>query len=91
MDRVQKPNNHLWDSSVSLAMVYGLDGHGIGVDSQQGTESFLFSSLQTGSEVHSSLPTLGVKQLRDEFDHSTPSSGEVKNFSIHLHGVVLIS
>jgi hypothetical protein len=92
------------DSSVSIALGYGLDNHILGFDSWQGLGIFLFtttSRMAVGLTqppiqwVSRALP-LGVKWPGHEADHSPPSSAKVKNAwsytstpPICLHGVVL--
>jgi hypothetical protein len=71
------------DSSVGIAMDYGLDGRGSIPGG--GSDSSLLS-VQTGSGAHpASYPmgtgdlSLGVNRPRREDDRSPPSSSEVKN------------
>jgi hypothetical protein len=77
--------NH--DSSVGIALGYGLDDRGSRVRFPAGAGNFsLHHRVQNGSGVHpASYPTvpgnlsLGVKRPGREADHSPPSSAEVKN------------
>jgi hypothetical protein len=90
------------DSSVGIALGYGLDGV-LGFDSRGGLGSFLITVSRTALGP-TQLPmqwvpgalSLGVKRPGREADHSPPSSAEVKNvwsytstLPIRLHGVVL--
>jgi hypothetical protein len=92
------------DSSVGMALGYGLDDRGSRVLFPEGGWEFsLHHRVQNGSGAHPASYTmgtrrsfLGVKRPRREADHSPPSSAEVKNelsytFTppIRLHGVVL--
>jgi hypothetical protein len=92
------------DSSVGIALGYGLDDRGSRVRFPAGAGNFsLHHSVQNGSGAHpasypmgTSALSLGVKRAGREADHSPPSSAEVKNAwsytstpPIRLHGVVL--
>jgi hypothetical protein len=93
------------DSSVSIALGYGLDDRGCRVRFPAGTGNFsLHHRVQDGSGAHpASYPmgarcglSMGVKWPGREANHSPPSSAEVKNAwnytsipPIRLHGVVL--
>jgi hypothetical protein len=92
------------DSSVGIALGYGLDDRGSRVRLPAGAgNSSLHHRVQNGSGAHPvSHPMgtrgsfLGVKRLGREADHSPPSSAEVKecvelylHYPIRLHGVVL--
>jgi hypothetical protein len=92
------------DSSVGIALGYGLDDRGYRVRFPAGARNFsLHHRVQNGSGdtqppiqwVPGAL-SLGVKRPGREADHSPPSSAEVKNawsytstLPIRLHGVVL--
>jgi hypothetical protein len=93
-----------WSSSVNIVAGYGLDNWGLGVQFLAGTENFYpLHHSQTSSGAHPAscpmgtrAPSLGVKQLGCEADHSPTFSPEVKNMwcynltpPIYLHGVVL--
>jgi hypothetical protein len=92
------------DSSVGIALGYGLDDRGSRVPFPAGAGNFsLHHHVQNGSGAprasyqmgtRGSFP--GVKRPGREADHSPPSSAGVKEFvelylhsPIHLHGVVL--
>jgi hypothetical protein len=92
------------DSSVGIALGYGLDDRGSRVRFPAGAGNFsLNHRVQNGSGAHpASYPMgivdsfLGVKRPGREADHSGPSSAEVKNAwsytstpPIRLHVVVL--
>jgi hypothetical protein len=92
------------DSSVGIALGYGLDDGVLGFDSRRGLEIFLFTTVSRMSLAPTQpriqwVPgtlSLGVKRPGREADHSHPSSAEVKNAwrytsipPIRLHGVVL--
>jgi hypothetical protein len=74
------------DSSVSIALGYGLDDRGSTVRFQAGAGNFsLHRRVQNGSGAHpASYPmgtrgfSLGVKRPGREADYSPPSSAEVK-------------
>jgi hypothetical protein len=74
------------NSSVGIALGYGLDDRGSRVRFPAGAENFsLHHRVQNGSGAHpASYPMgargsfLGVKQPGREADHSPPSSAEVK-------------
>jgi hypothetical protein len=91
------------DSSVGIALGYGLDDWGSRVRFPAETGNFpLHHRVQNGSGAHpasyqwvSGALSLGVKRLGREAEHSPPSSAEVKNAwsytstpPIRLHGVV---
>jgi hypothetical protein len=91
------------DSSVVIALGYGLDNRGSRVRFPVGAGNFsLHHRVQSGSGAHPApiqwVPgalSLGVKWPGNEADHSFPSSAEVKDFvelylhsPIRLHGVV---
>jgi hypothetical protein len=89
------------DSSVSIALGYGLDDGGSWVQFLARAGNFpLHHCIQTGSGAHpashsGALP-LGVKRPGREADHSPPSSAEVKecmelylHSPIRLYGIVL--
>jgi hypothetical protein len=75
------------DSSVCIALGYGLDDQGSRVRIPAGAGNFsLHHRVQNGSGAHPvSYPmgtrgfSLGVKRQGHESDHSPPSSAEVKN------------
>jgi hypothetical protein len=92
------------DSSVRIALGYGLDDQGSRVRIPAGPGNFsLHHRVQNGSGAHPAsyrMGTrgffLGVKRPARETDHSPPSSAEVKNAwsctstpPVHLHDVVL--
>jgi hypothetical protein len=92
------------DSSVGIALGYGLDDRGSRVRFPAGAGKFsLHHRVQNDSGAHSaSYPmgttssSLGVKRPGREADHSPPSSAEVKNAwrytstpPIRLHSVAL--
>jgi hypothetical protein len=92
------------DSSVGIALGYGLDDRGSRVRSPAGLEIFLFTTASRTALGPSQPPiqwvpgalSLGVKRPGCESDHSPPSSAEVKNAwsyistpPVRLHGVVL--
>jgi hypothetical protein len=92
------------DSSVGIALSYGLDDRGFRVRFPAGAGDFsLHHRVQNGSGAHpASYPmctralSLGVKRPGREADHSPPQSAEAKecvepylHSPIHLHGVVL--
>jgi hypothetical protein len=92
------------DSSVGIALGYGLNDNGSRVRFPAGAVNFsLHHRVQNGSGTHpASYPmgtralSLWVKRPGREADHSPPSSVEVKEFvalylhsPIPLHGVVL--
>jgi hypothetical protein len=74
------------DSSVGIALGYGLDDRGTGVRFPAGARNFsLDHRVQNGPGAHPACypmatrgSFLGVKRLRCEADHSPPSSAEVK-------------
>jgi hypothetical protein len=75
------------DSSVGIALGYGLDDWGSRVRFPAGAGNFsVHHRVQNGSEAHpASYPmgtgdlSLGVKRLGRDGDRSPPSSAEVKN------------
>jgi hypothetical protein len=92
------------DSSVGIALGYGLDERGSRVRFPAGAGNFsLHHRIQNGSGAPQSpirwVPgalSLGVKRPGREADHSIPYSAEVKNAwsytstpPVRLHGVVL--
>jgi hypothetical protein len=89
----------LWsqDNSVCIEAGYGLDVQ-CSIPSR-GKGFFLLHGIQTGSEVHPALYTVGtrglfpweVKQLLCEADYSPPSNAEVNNAPTptRLHGMML--
>jgi hypothetical protein len=92
------------DSSVGIAIGYGLEDRMIGVQFPAGAGNFsLRHRVQTGSGAHPASYSMGiggsfleVKRPRREANHSPPSSAKVKGFIelyLHypkcLHGVVL--
>jgi hypothetical protein len=70
------------DSSVGIALGYGLDDRGSGIRFPAGAGNFsLHHRVQNCSRAHpASYPalSLGVKRPGREADHSPPSSAEVK-------------
>jgi hypothetical protein len=91
------------DSSVGIAIGYGLDDRCSRVRFPAGTGIFSLHSVQNGFGAHpASYPrgtgavSLEVKRPGCETDHSPPFSAEVKEWvglyihsPIHLHGVAL--
>jgi hypothetical protein len=93
------------DSSVGLALGYGLDDWGSRVRFPAGAGNFsLNHRVQTGSGTHPAsylmgtggVLYLGVKRPEREADHSPPSGAEVNNAwsytstpPMRLHGVVI--
>jgi hypothetical protein len=92
------------DSSVGIALGYGLDDRGSRVLFPAGTVNFLFTTASRTSPGPTQPPiqwvlgvlSLGVKRPGREADHSPPSSAEVNNACnytstppIRLNGVVL--
>jgi hypothetical protein len=92
------------DSSVGIALGYGLDDRGSSVRFPAGAGNFsLHHRVLNGSGTHPASYSmgnrgffLGVKQPGREADHSPSSSAEVKNAwsytsipLIRLHGVML--
>jgi hypothetical protein len=92
------------DSSVGIALGYGLDDRGLGFDSRRGWGIFLFTTTSRTALGPTQPPiqwvpgalSLGVKRPRREANHIPPSSAEVtKAWSytstppIRLHGMVL--
>jgi hypothetical protein len=90
--------------SIGIALGYGLDDRGSGVDSRRGLGIFLFTTASRTVLGPTQPPfqwvpgplSLGVKRPGHEADHSPPSGVEVKNARnytstppIRLHGVVL--
>jgi hypothetical protein len=73
-------------SSVSIALGYGLDDRGSRVRFPEGAGNFsIHHRVQNGSTAHPAsyqwVPgalSLGLKRPGREFDHSPPSSAEVK-------------
>jgi hypothetical protein len=74
------------DSSVGIALGYGLDDRGSRVRFSEGAGNFsLHHSVQNASGAHPASYPMGtrgsfpgVKRPRREADHSPPSSAEVK-------------
>jgi hypothetical protein len=100
------PYYTLWrshDSSVGIALGYGLDVRGF--DSRRGLGIFLFTTAVSGTALGPTQPpiqcvpgalSLGVKRPGREADHSPPTSAEVKEWvelylhsPVRFHGVVL--
>jgi hypothetical protein len=92
------------DSSVGIALGYGLDDRGSKVRFPAGAGNFsLHHHVQNGSGTHPASYPVGtrgslprVKRPEREADHSPPSSAEVKNAwsytstpPIRLYGVML--
>jgi hypothetical protein len=92
------------DSSVGIALRYGLDDRGSRVQFPAGLGIFLFTAMSRPALMPTQPPiqwvprslSLEVKRPGREADHSPPSSAKFKNMSsytftppIHLHGVVL--
>jgi hypothetical protein len=92
------------DSSVGIALGYGLDGRSSRVRFPAGAGNFsLHHRVQNGSGAHPASYSMGTrvsfpggKAAGREADHSPPCSAEVKNAwsytttpPIRLHGVVL--
>jgi hypothetical protein len=73
------------DSSVGIALGYGLDDQGFRVRFPAGAGNFFHHRVQNGSGAHPAtyqwVPgtlSLGIKRPGLETDHSPPSSAEVK-------------
>jgi hypothetical protein len=75
------------DSSVGIALGYGLDDRVLGFDSRRGLGIFLFATA-SGTALGPTQPplqwipgalSLGIKGPGREADHSPPSNAEVKN------------
>jgi hypothetical protein len=92
------------DSSVGIALGYGLDNRGPRVRYPAGLGIFPFTAASRTAPGPTQPPTqwvpgalsLGIKRPGREADHSPPSSSEVKecvelylHSPIRLHGVVL--
>jgi hypothetical protein len=92
------------DSSVGIALGYGLDDRGSRVRIPAGSGNFLFTTASRMALGPTQPPiqwvpgslSLGVRRPGREADHSLPSSTEVKNEwiynsspQIRLHGVIL--
>jgi hypothetical protein len=82
------------DSSVGIALGYGLDDRGSRVRFPRGLEIFLFTTTSRTALGPTQPPiqwvpgalSLGVKQPGREADHSPPSSTEVKEcVELYLH------
>jgi hypothetical protein len=75
------------DSSVSVALGYGLEDRGARFDSRRGLGIFVFTTASRAAPALTQPPmqwvtgtlSLGVKRPRREADHSPPSSAEDKN------------
>jgi hypothetical protein len=85
------------DSSVGIALGYGLDDRGSRVRFPAGAVNFSLPTTASRTDPGPTQPpiqwvtgalSLGVKRPGRESDHSSPSSAEVKNARC-LHGVVL--
>jgi hypothetical protein len=92
------------DSSVGIALVYGLGNRGsrVRLPARLGIFPFSTASRTVLGLTHPAIQWIsralsaGVKRLERESDHSPPSRAEVKNawsytstLPIRLHGVVL--
>jgi hypothetical protein len=74
------------DSSVGIALRYGLDEWNLGLDSRRGLGIFLFTTASRTALGPTQLPiqwvsralSLGVKRPGREADHLPPSIAEVK-------------
>jgi hypothetical protein len=92
------------DSSVGIALSYGMDDRGSRVRLPAGLEIFIFTTVSRTALGPTQPPiqwvlgaiSLRVKRPDREADHSPPSSAEVKecvelylHYQIRLHGVVL--
>jgi hypothetical protein len=82
------------DSSVGIALGYGLDDRGLGFDSRRGLGIFLFTTVSTTALGPTQPPIQwvpgalrsGVKRPGREADHSPQSSAEVKEWvDLYLH------
>jgi hypothetical protein len=82
------------DSSVGIALGYGLDDRGSRVRSPEEAGNFLFTIASITAVGPTQPPiqwipgalSLGVKRPRRETDHSLPTSAEVKEcVDLHLH------
>jgi hypothetical protein len=76
---------HSRDSSVGIALGYGMDGRGSRVRFPAGLGIFLFTASRTALgptqppiQWGPGALSLGVKRPGREADHSTPSSTEIK-------------
>jgi hypothetical protein len=87
------------DSSVGIALGYGLDDRGSRVRFLPGAGNFpLYHRIQNGSGAHPASYPMGTRVyfLGGKADHRPPSSAEIKecvelysHSPIRLHGVVL--
>jgi hypothetical protein len=76
------------DSSVGIALGYGLENWGLGFNSWQGLGIFFFTIMSRTALGPTQPPiqwvpgalSLGVKRLVCEADHSPPSSAKVKEW-----------
>jgi hypothetical protein len=68
---------------VGIATGYGLDVRWVEVGVAVGSIIFLLHIVQTGSGVHSTSYSVGVKRPRREADHSPPASAEFKEIDIY--------
>jgi hypothetical protein len=66
------------DSSVGIALGYGLDDRGSRVRFPAGAGNFLFTTPSTTALGPSQPPIQWVKRLEREADHSPPSGAKVK-------------
>jgi hypothetical protein len=82
------------DSSVGIALGYGLDDRVQGFDSRRGLGIFLFTTVFRTALEPTQPPiqrvsgdlSLGVKRPWREADHSSPSSAEVKEWmEVYIH------
>jgi hypothetical protein len=80
------------DSSVGIALGYGLDGRGSRVRFPAGAGNFsLHHIVQNGSGAHPASYPLGIRGSfpGGEADHSPPSSAEVKEWvELYLHSLI---
>jgi hypothetical protein len=98
-----KHTTHDTDTSVGIALGYGLGDRDSTVRFPAGAGNFFHHRIQNGLgptqppiQWVPGTPSLGVKRLGREADHSYPSSAEVKEWvalflhsPIRFHGVVL--
>jgi hypothetical protein len=88
------------DSSVGIALGYGLDDRGSRVRFSAGTGNFFFTTASRTALRPTQPPiqwvpgalSLGVKQPGHEADHSPPSSAEVREWAVlylHSHNMSL--
>jgi hypothetical protein len=93
---VEKPEGKSRDSSVGIALGYGMDDRGSRYDYRWGLGIFLFTTASRTALEPTQPPirwmpgalSLGVKWPGREADHSPPSSAEVKELvELYLHSL----